>query len=261
MAGAPGGHSEIPEKTPMTAPLSERKSKHRKLLAPIIGVAVAAVVIVAAAGIYYSPDFSWNASIRDHDGDGVADEEDLFPDDPDEWRDSDGDGCGDNGDAFPGDSFEVADSDSDGIGDNADFYDFGDGEIHVSIDFYGEDGAADRDDWGDPFFVISFDTDCDGITDITRTSGVFSDSQLLFSPYSGMVHVPDDLQSIIFSIEVWERDPEGDSLIDYCPEADGFGWIHTVPSPFTDSWVYDGRDDGVEYELDCVLHYSIYVTS
>lgn len=37
----------------------------------------------------------------DRDGDGVPDDEDLFPDDPDESDDSDGDGVGDNGDFAP----------------------------------------------------------------------------------------------------------------------------------------------------------------
>jgi hypothetical protein len=36
--------------------------------------------------------------IKDRDGDGVLDNEDVFPDDPSEWADTDGDGIGDNGD-------------------------------------------------------------------------------------------------------------------------------------------------------------------
>jgi outer membrane protein assembly factor BamB len=56
----------------------------------------------------------------DMDGDGVANEQDLFPNDPTEWADSDGDGTGDNGDAFPNDPTEWADSDGDGVGDNGD---------------------------------------------------------------------------------------------------------------------------------------------
>ena len=55
----------------------------------------------------------------DSDGDGFLDEEDDFPDDPDETTDTDGDGVGDNADAFPTDPDETADSDGDGIGDNA----------------------------------------------------------------------------------------------------------------------------------------------
>ena len=56
----------------------------------------------------------------DSDNDGILDDEDAFPNDPDESVDTDGDGVGDNADAFPNDMNESADSDGDGIGDNAD---------------------------------------------------------------------------------------------------------------------------------------------
>ncbi len=57
---------------------------------------------------------------EDTDGDGVGDKSDAFPDDPDEWADTDGDGAGDTADAFPDDPTEWADTDGDGIGDNSD---------------------------------------------------------------------------------------------------------------------------------------------
>ena len=76
----------------------------------------------------------------DGDGDGVPDDEDLFPEDPDEWADADGDGTGDNADldddddGLP-DTEEEAfgldcaltdplnpDTDGDGVGDAADAY-------------------------------------------------------------------------------------------------------------------------------------------
>ena len=56
----------------------------------------------------------------DSDGDGVADNNDAFPDDASESLDSDDDGVGDNSDAFPDDATESLDSDGDDIGDNAD---------------------------------------------------------------------------------------------------------------------------------------------
>jgi parallel beta-helix repeat protein len=58
--------------------------------------------------------------LKDTDGDGVLDANDVFPEDPNEWMDTDLDGVGDNGDAFPNDPSEVADVDSDGVGDNGD---------------------------------------------------------------------------------------------------------------------------------------------
>lgn len=39
-------------------------------------------------------------TIVDRDGDGVADDEDAYPDDPDEWADDDGNGIGDNLDVY-----------------------------------------------------------------------------------------------------------------------------------------------------------------
>ena len=60
--------------------------------------------------------------IKDSDGDQVADDRDVFPEDPKEWKDSDGDKVGDNGDAFPADAKEWKDSDGDKIGDNGDAF-------------------------------------------------------------------------------------------------------------------------------------------
>ena len=56
----------------------------------------------------------------DSDGDGVEDDDDAFPDDPDETHDDDGDGVGNNTDEFPQDPDEQFDKDGDGVGDNAD---------------------------------------------------------------------------------------------------------------------------------------------
>lgn len=69
-----------------------------------------------------APGASCNFSPIDSDGDGFADENDAFPDDPLEWLDSDGDGVGDNADAFPFNPNETLDSDGDGFGDNVDAF-------------------------------------------------------------------------------------------------------------------------------------------
>ena len=78
----------------------------------------------------------------DRDLDGVPDEEDAFPDDPNEAVDTDGDGVGNNADPdddndgildgddeFPNDASESVDTDGDGIGNNADTDDDGDGYL------------------------------------------------------------------------------------------------------------------------------------
>ncbi len=59
---------------------------------------------------------------KDSDGDGVIDNKDDFPNDPNETKDSDGDGVGDKKDDFPNDPSETKDSDGDGVGDNIDAY-------------------------------------------------------------------------------------------------------------------------------------------
>ena len=56
----------------------------------------------------------------DSDGDGWADNSDIFPFDANETHDDDLDGVGNNSDAFPKDKNETEDTDSDGYGNNAD---------------------------------------------------------------------------------------------------------------------------------------------
>ncbi|MBN2800815.1 MAG: thrombospondin type 3 repeat-containing protein, partial [Deltaproteobacteria bacterium] len=65
-------------------------------------------------------DLTGDACDPDLDGDGVANADDAFPEDPEEWADADADGAGDNWDRFPHDPHEWADTDRDGVGDNAD---------------------------------------------------------------------------------------------------------------------------------------------
>lgn len=64
--------------------------------------------------------FNISLEYGDIDADGVNDNLDAFPNNPDEQLDSDGDGVGDNEDEMPFDATELFDSDNDGVGDNAD---------------------------------------------------------------------------------------------------------------------------------------------
>lgn len=306
------------------------KPRNKKLIVEIVSVVVAAVVISSVLFIYYSPDYSWSASIRDHDGDGYADSKDAFPNDsaewtdsdkdghgnnsdafpndatewedsdgdtvgdnsdafpndPHEWADTDLDGVGDNSDAFPTDSTQWADrdgdghgdnplgispdafpddpkewrdSDSDGVGDNADFYDSGNGKIKVSIDRYQGDGTADFWTSGDPYFVVRFDTNADGTFDLTYESGVFQDTELLTSPYSVVVDIPDGTSIIKFAIQVYDSDVGSSEVIDYCPEGGSSYYLHTETAPFNGAWSFNGSDDGLS-EIDCILNYSLSVT-
>lgn len=71
----------------MPMPLTEskpetRRAPPRKRLRIAIPVVVALVLIIAALSVYFSPQYSWSASIRDSDGDSFSDGEDAWPDDP-----------------------------------------------------------------------------------------------------------------------------------------------------------------------------------
>jgi len=101
----------------------------------------------------------------DTDGDGVPDDQDAFPGDPNETTDTDGDGIGNNADtdddndgvadaedAFPLDPLESVDSDGDGIGNNADTDDDNDGLSDTEEATYGTD-------------PLKADTDGDGVSD------------------------------------------------------------------------------------------------
>ena len=123
----------------------------------------------------------------DRDGDGVADDDDAFPDDPRVSFDTDRDGIGDAldsdddddgvpdvADAFPRDAAESSDGDGDGVGDNADAFP-GDPDEWSDIDNDGVGARADLDDDGDGVPDLddalpddpleSVDTDGDGVGD------------------------------------------------------------------------------------------------
>lgn len=85
-------------------------------------------VLDASSGNFFSPTGTTCTTtdapepVIDTDGDGVPDEDDAFPNDPNESADSDGDGIGDNADFSPNDPTDGADTpgeeDGDDEGDN-----------------------------------------------------------------------------------------------------------------------------------------------
>ena len=120
----------------------------------------------------------WHERMRDADGDGVADWEDLFPDDPDNWIDTDGDGIGDADDSdidgdgvdnaddlFPTHPREWADADGDGLGDNSDPDADGDGVPNADDLF-----PLDALDWQD--------SDGNGVGDNAQALHPFRDAGL-----------------------------------------------------------------------------------
>jgi len=77
------------------------------------------LVMGGLSAIILSPDFSPLDTVRDSDGDGVVDANDVFPRNSSETSDLDGDSIGDNSDAFPEDFTQWLDHDGDGFGDNS----------------------------------------------------------------------------------------------------------------------------------------------
>ena len=96
------------------------------------------MVVILVAGVLIG--IGINQYMYDKDLDGMPNDKDDFPSNPDEWKDSDNDGIGDNSDIdddgdgyndtedlFPKDPNEHADRDLDGIGNNEDLDDDNDG--------------------------------------------------------------------------------------------------------------------------------------
>ena len=110
----------------------------------------------------------------DTDGDGVADDEDAFPNDPNESADSDDDGVGDNADAFPNDDTETMDSDGDGVGDNADAFPM-DAAESMDSDM---DGVGDNADAFPMDATETMDSDGDGVGDNAQEAMALDAAQM-----------------------------------------------------------------------------------
>ncbi|MDC3357494.1 thrombospondin type 3 repeat-containing protein [Pseudomonadales bacterium] len=111
---------------------------------------------------------------QDSDNDGVGDARDAFDDDPNEFEDTDGDGVGDKTDAFPEDPAETQDSDDDGVGDVRDAFDEDPFEFE-DTDGDGVGDVADPDDDGDGF------SDAQELADGTNPKSRFSCPSCAFS--------------------------------------------------------------------------------
>ena len=116
----------------------------------------------------------------DRDGDDILDEDDLFPDNVDEWKDSDGDGIGDNQDQLPLDSNDYLDNDNDGVGNSRDPDIDGDGVLNSQDPFPNQseyiadsDGDGMPDSWETRYNLnpndssdAVMDEDGDGVTNL-----------------------------------------------------------------------------------------------
>ena len=145
----------------------------------------------------------------DRDGDGVDNEEDEFPDDPEEQEDSDGDGVGDNADE---------DDDNDGVNDNEDncHYIYNPGQTDID-----GDGVGD---------VCDDDTDGDGIP---NESDEDKDNDGVNNTEDNCEYIvnPDQTDTDSDGLgDVCDPDLDGDSvdnIMDNCPETPNAGQADT----------------------------------
>jgi hypothetical protein len=87
-------------------------------------------------------------SARDSDGDGFSDRNDVFPDDPAEWRDSDRDGLGDEADT---------NDDNDDVPDLDDYAPRRDANVTLSMTYVSVRDPADGDGTTEVFFELWVD--------------------------------------------------------------------------------------------------------
>lgn len=222
--------------------------KARKTAMPFLAFAAIAVtaIILAPTVVYFylSPDYSWNASIRDSDGDGFPDNVDIFPDNSSEWYDTD----------------------SDGVGDNADLLPFHNAVVVISVDLYIGDGTSDTGDGedgtsGDPYFVIGVSIDDEDTLpieyELSEQSDVFYDTEKLLDGFSMVVDIDDDQGDIDFSIHVYDDDSGAAEPIDASIDDNYYHVFRSFAYPFTRSFVAEGDSDGPK----CLLVYSLTLTS
>jgi len=219
------------ETKPMETPVPPTAKPMSKKLIAIIAIVVAAIVVIASVSYVVMRQGGGGGIFgeKDSDGDGVGDNADAFPTNPNEqydsdndgvgnnadkfpydstqWADRDGDGYGDNPngnnpDAFPDDSTEWKDSDSDGIGDNDDIYDAGNGGIKVCISSYQGDGSSDESGAPDPYFNITIWAYQAGQWKIlgSKTSSIYTNTDSVSYPLTLTIDVDDDIPYVYIGI-------------------------------------------------------------
>ena len=166
--------------------------------------------------------------LTDTDGDGTPDEEDAFPNDPNEWLDTDGDTIGNNADtdddndsyldvddAFPLDSSEWLDTDGDTIGNNADTDDDNDSYLDVD-DAFPLDSSEWLDTDGDTI-GNNADTDDDNDTILDYKEIEIGSNPLVLDTLQSLVTIIDNLlvnSSSKFSIDEIEDLRPGSIMVE-----------------------------------------------
>jgi len=141
---------------------------------------------------------------NDSDGDSYANDVDVFPDDPFEWKDSDNDGVGDNSDEFPNNPYEQIDSDKDGVGNNDDDFPYDSTQwVDRDNDSYGDNpNGINYDKFPDDPLEWN-DTDNDGVgdnSDFYPTGNALIEVYISNYKYQGYYYDPNS--PIQFFIEI-----------------------------------------------------------
>ena len=132
-------------------------------------------------------------------------------------------------------------------------------KVRVNIDYFLSLHPADSSSDTDPYFIIELRAGMDGSWQDWKadTSGYWLDTIELFNPCSTTFDIPDDADSIQFTIWAIDLDADDDDTLDYCPVSGYSAYRHTAG--IRDLPVHyrcDGSDDGVIYENDCILEYT-----
>ena len=214
-------NTRLPELWPSETPRRRRRGIDR------FTISVAVVVIAIILGpllvyVYFNPEYSWDDSIRDSDGDGFADASDAFPNTSAEW----------------------ADSDSDGVGDNADLLDYGNAVVRISVDLYicnmtelDLDVPNDTLEYGslpDPYFVIEVSLSewpHETHWEEPNASEVFQNAEKIKDPFSVTVDIPENQGEMAFRISIYDYDSDSSDEVEV--------YEHHYGHPFTKSYVRD----------------------
>ncbi|NKB33447.1 MAG: hypothetical protein GKR91_10150 [Pseudomonadales bacterium] len=132
----------------------------------------------------------------DMDGDGVADNFDIFPFDGNEWEDSDGDNVGNNADAFPLNMHEWLDTDGDGVGDNTDAFPNNAFE-NSDIDNNGQGDIGQGMDLVTEFSGIDYID----ISALEIVNSAIACKAMSFDAYEGIVYTFDNIPMTVTEVE------------------------------------------------------------
>lgn len=223
-------NTRLPEPRPLETPRRRRRDFDRFAISAAVAV-VAIILGPLLVYVYFNPEYSWDNSIKDSDGDGIADATDSFPDTPTEW----------------------ADSDSDGVGDNADLLDYGNAVVRISVDLYVSNMTeydVTMQEYGsllDPYFVIevSLNEWYGTQWEEPNASEVFQNAEKIKDPFNVIVDIPENQGEMAFRISVYDYDGDSSDEVEV--------YEHHFGYPFTKSYVRD--------YVSILLVYSIVLTT